>query len=58
MEKLKFKSNWFAEFNIVNKSILKNWINIIKTENSVKNTVNIKRNNIIWKNHYIETSYL
>jgi hypothetical protein len=58
MEKLKFKSNWIAEFNIVNKSILKNWINIIKTENSVKNTVNIKRNNIIWKNHYIETSYL
>ena len=36
LEKLKFKSNWIAEFNIVKKSIPKNWINIIKTENSAK----------------------
>jgi hypothetical protein len=42
LEKLKFKSNWIAEFNIVKKSIPKNWINI-KTENSAKSTVNIKR---------------
>ena len=35
-----------------------NWTNIIKTENSVKSTVNIKRNRIIWENNYIETSYL
>jgi hypothetical protein len=58
LEKFKFKSNWIAEFNIVNKSIPKNWINIIKIENSVKSTVNIKRNKIIWNNNYIETSYL
>ena len=58
LEKVKFKSNWIAEFNIVNKSIPKKRINIIKTENSVKSTVNIKRNKIIWKNNYIETSYL
>jgi hypothetical protein len=32
LEKVKFKSNWIAEFNIVKKSIKKNWINIIKTE--------------------------
>ena len=54
LEKLKFKSNWIAEFDMVNKSILKNWINMIKTENSVKSIVNIKRNRIIWKNTYIE----
>jgi hypothetical protein len=36
LEKLKFESNWIAEFNIVNKSIPKNWMNIIKTENSDK----------------------
>jgi hypothetical protein len=50
--------NWIAEFNIVKKSIKKKWINIIKTENSAKSTVNIKRNKIIWKNNFIETSYL
>ena len=33
-------------------------MNIIKTENSAKSTVNIKRNKIIWKTNYIETSYL
>jgi hypothetical protein len=58
LEKLKLKSNWIAEFNIVYKSIPKNWMNIIKTENSAKSTVNIKRNNIIWKTNYIENSYL
>jgi hypothetical protein len=36
LEKLKFKSNWIVEFNIVNKSIPMNWTNITKTENSVK----------------------
>ena len=49
LEKLKFKFNWIAEFNIVKKSIPKNWMHIIKTENSAKSTVNIKRNKIIWK---------
>jgi hypothetical protein len=29
LEKLKFKSNWIAEFNIVNKSIPMNWTNTI-----------------------------
>ena len=33
-------------------------MNIIKTENSAKSTVNNKRNRIIWKNTYIETSFL
>jgi hypothetical protein len=58
LEKFKLKSNWIAEFNIVKKYIPKNWMNTIKTENSAKSTVNIKRNKIIWKNNYIETSYL
>jgi hypothetical protein len=58
MEKIKLKSNWIAEFNIVKKYIPKNWINTIKTENSAKGNVNIKRNKIIWKNNYIDTSYL
>ena len=31
---------------------------MIKTENSVKRIVNIKRNRLIWKNNYIETSYI
>ena len=35
-----------------------NWTNITKTENSVKSTINIKRNRIIWKDNYIETSCL
>lgn len=48
--------SWIVEFNIANKSISKNWIHIIKTESSVKSTVNIKRNIIIWGNNYIETS--
>ena len=58
LQKIKFKSNWIAEFNIVKKSVPKNWIDTIKTENSAKSTANIKRNKIIWKNNYIETSYL
>jgi hypothetical protein len=58
LEKLNFKSDCIAEFNIVNKSIPMNLTDIIKTENSVKSTVNIKRNMIIWENNYIETSYL
>ena len=58
LEKFKLKSNWIAEFNMVKKYIPKNWMNTIKTENSAKSTVNIKRNKIIWKNNYIETSYL
>ena len=33
-------------------------LNTIKTENTAKSTVNIKRNKVIWKNNYIETSYL
>jgi len=35
-----------------------NWTNITKTENSVKSAINIKRNRIIWKDNYIETSCL
>ena len=29
LEKLRYKSNWIAEFNIVNKSIPMNWTNTI-----------------------------
>ena len=38
LEKLKFKSNWIAELNIVKKYIPKNWINTIKNRNSAKST--------------------
>ena len=57
-EKLKFKSNWIAEFNILKRSIPKEWIETVESENSVRSTVNIKKDRLVWKNNYIETHNL
>ena len=57
-ERLQYKSNWIAEYNILKKSIPSAWIPILKSENSVRSIVNISRNKLIWKGKYIETSAL
>jgi hypothetical protein len=41
LHKLKNKSNWISEFSILKKAFPKNWIDILKTESSVKSIVNI-----------------
>ena len=52
LEKLKLKSNWIAEFNIVKKYIRKNWINTIKNRNSAKSTeIRLYGKNIILRLH-------
>ena len=43
LHKLKNKSNWISEFSILKKAFPKNWIDILKTESSVKSIVNIKK---------------
>ena len=53
--KLKIFRWKLLQYIIPTKQIL---LNTIKTENTAKGTVNIKRNKVIWKNNYIETSYL
>jgi hypothetical protein len=47
-KKLKNKSNWISEFSILKKAFPKNWIEILKTESSVKSIVNIKKDYFIW----------
>jgi hypothetical protein len=42
LQKLKNKSYWISEFSILKKASPKNWIDILKTESSVKSIVNIK----------------
>ena len=36
LQKLKSKSNWISEFSILRKAFPKNWIEVLKTESSVK----------------------
>ena len=43
LHKLKNKSNWISEFIILKKAFPKNWIDILKTESSVKSIVNTKK---------------
>jgi hypothetical protein len=43
LQMLKNKSNWISEFSILKKAFPKNWIDILKTESSVKSIVNIKK---------------
>jgi hypothetical protein len=49
----KNKSNWISEFSILKKAFPKNWIEILKTESSVKSIVNIKKDYFIWNNQFI-----
>ena len=58
LHKLKNKSNWISEFSILKKDFPKNWIDILKTESSVKNIVNIKKGYFIWNNQFINLSTL
>jgi hypothetical protein len=41
LNRLNNKSNWITEFTIMKKAIPKEWVDIIKTENSQKCVVNI-----------------
>jgi hypothetical protein len=58
LQKLKSKSNWISEFSILRKSFLKNWIEVLKTESSVKSIVNIKKDYFIWNDQFINLSTL
>ena len=58
LHKLKNKSNWISEFSILKKAFPKNWIDILKTESSVKSIVNIKKDYFIWNNQFINLSTL
>ena len=40
------KSNWITEFTIMKKEIPKEWVDIIKTENSPKCVINICKKNM------------
>jgi hypothetical protein len=48
-----FLSNWQAK-----KAFPKNWIDILKTESSVKSIVNIKKDYFIWNNQFVNLSTL
>ena len=58
LQKLKSKSNWISEFSILRKAFLKNWIEVLKTESSVKSIVNIKKDYFIWNDQFINLSTL
>ena len=58
LHKLKSKSNLISEFSILEKAFPKNWIDILKTESSVKSIVNIKKDYFIWNNQFINLSTL
>jgi hypothetical protein len=42
-----------SEFSILKKAFPKNWLDILKTESSVKSIVNIKKDYFIWNNQFI-----
>ena len=58
LQKLKNKSNWISEFSILKKAFPKNWIEILKTDSSVKGIVNIKKDYFIWNDQFIYLSTL
>ena len=45
-----------SEFSILKQAFPKNWIDILKTESSVKSIVNIKKDYFIWNNQFINLS--
>jgi hypothetical protein len=47
LNRLNNKSNWITEFTIMKKAIPKEWVDIIKTENSKKSVVNICKNYVL-----------
>jgi hypothetical protein len=49
LNRLNNKSNWITEFTIMKKAIPKEWVDIIKTENSPKSVVNICKNYVLIK---------
>ena len=58
LQKLKYKSYWISEFSILKKASPKNWIDILKTESSVKSIVNINKDYCIWNDQFINLSTL
>ena len=51
LDKLKNKSNWISEINIIKKSIPAEWLRKLKSEESTKSIVNINRTIFRWKNN-------
>ena len=58
LHKLKNKFNWISEFSFHKQAFPKNWIDILKTESSVKINVNFKKDYFIWSNQFINLTTL
>jgi hypothetical protein len=53
-----FQRRRFLKIDQLKKAFPKNWIDILKTESSVKSIVNIKKDYFIWNNQFINLSTL
>ena len=58
LNRLNNKSNWITEFTIMKKAIPKEWVDIIKTENSQKSVVKICKNYVLIKGNPYRFSIL
>ena len=58
LNRLNNKTNWITEFTILKKAISKEWVDIIKTENSPKSVVNICKNYVLIKRNPYRFSIL
>jgi hypothetical protein len=58
LNRLYNKSNWITEFTIMKKEIPKEWVDIVKTENSKKIVVNICKNYVLIKGNPYRFSIL
>ena len=58
LNRLNNKTNWITEFTIMKKTIPKEWVDIIKTENSPKSVVNICKNYVLIKRNPYRFSIL
>jgi hypothetical protein len=58
IEKLENKINFFSEFSRLKKTIPKEWYVQLSEENSVKTTINIKKENIISAGRVIDMDKL
>lgn len=58
LDKLKNKTNWMTEFVKVKKAIPKEWIEVLKSENSIKTKVNINKSLILFGKNDIDINEL
>ena len=57
-DKLKNKSNWISETNMIKKSLPKRWLIVLKSDSSTKSIVNVKKNTILWQNLDVNKEHL